>query len=370
MTKSPLPPESHTTVLHPPASPSHTRTTKPRIKLMIVDDSRVARSFLRKCILQQNDIELVAIASNGQSALDALEAHKPEIILLDVEMPVMDGLSAIPLIFEKCPETRIIMVSTKVGTGKQHTLQALRLGAHEVVLKPSSFTSEPERMVEELLHKIRTLASAPLPTPSLPQRPPPKHTTNIQVLAIGTSTGGPQALEEFFKVLPSPILIPILVVQHMPTLFLSMLASRLTKETGWKCRLASDGEQLSPNTVYIAPGDHHLQVSRKTGRPCVQLQDTPPEHFCRPAVDPLFRSVAQVYGTSVLGVVLTGMGEDGAAGAREIAKSGGRVIAQDEATSVIWGMPRAAVETGVVEAVLPLKRLAGYAGEICTAGLK
>jgi two-component system chemotaxis response regulator CheB len=307
-------------------------------------------------------------------------------VVLDIEMPVMDGLTALPQILEAAPGVKVIMASTLTTRNAQISLKALQAGAADYVAKPTS-TAEIQAAQDfrrELVEKVKALGAAgrkrradrgetkaddlpfrpaagavkPPPRPSIAlrttaQRPP-------EVIAIGSSTGGPQALLAVLGKFPNSIRLPILITQHMPATFTSILAEHLGRASGWPCAEAVDGEPVRANRIYVAPGDFHMKVAVEGGARLIRLTKEPPENFCRPAVDPMFRSLAQVYGAGVLGVVLTGMGSDGARGARAVVDAGGSVIAQDEASSVVWGMPGAAAAAGVCSAVLPLPEITTY----------
>jgi two-component system, chemotaxis family, protein-glutamate methylesterase/glutaminase len=278
-------------------------------------------------------------------------------------MPVMDGLEALPLLLAARPEVRVVMVSTLTQRNAEISFKAMALGAVDYVPKPGTnreITTLPEFRVE-VIRKVRALAGAHRPGFPLAEtvRPPAQFRQRAfslvppRVIAIGSSTGGPQALANLFKAL-SPALdrIPVLVVQHMPPMFTAILAERLARDAERQTKEGVDGEILHPGTIYVAPGNHHMTVHGS--RPSrLGISGGPPVNFCRPSVDPLFTSVAANFGPAALGIVLTGMGQDGAAGVRSIADAGGSVIAQDEMSSVVWGMPGAAAATGACAAVLP-----------------
>ncbi len=340
------------------------------IRVMVVDDSAVMRGLLAHWLEKEPGVEVVGRHRNGKTAAEDVARSAPDIVLLDIEMPVMDGIEALPLLLRARPETRVLMVSTLTKRNAEISFKALTLGAIDYVPKPdsnreatlsSAFRDEVVRKVKTLGRRrparevaARGLAArrAALPAGTKLRRRrfslvPPR------VIAFGSSTGGPQILARVLEALsPSLARVPVLVAQHMPPMFTAVLAERLARVTGRAAREGRDGEALKPGTIYVAPGDRHMTVAGADA-PAIRLGTEPPVHSCRPAVDPLFESVAARYGPAALGVVLTGMGNDGAEGARAIADAGGSVIAQDEDSSVVWGMPGAAVAAGACAAVLP-----------------
>lgn len=358
-------------------------TQTPTIRVMVVDDSTVIRGVLGRIIDAQPDMSVVASAHNGRSALDLLRHRQADIVLLDVEMPEMDGLTALPRILAENPGVRVLMASSLTQKGAQVTLNALSLGAADFIAKPSSRGALGlDAVAAELVGKIRALmrrstrpalpspaprASAPAPaqSPVVPMAPlfaPPatNRGEGPRIVAIAASTGGPNALAAVLKAIPVDFPLPILITQHMPPAFTAALADRLARETGRPCREAQAGERIVAGRTYVAPGDHHMTVMTREREPVIRLDQGPPENHCRPAADPMLRSVASVYGPAALAVVLTGMGEDGCRGCAEIRRRGGRIVAQDEATSVVWGMPGAVVHAGLADSVLPLERIAQH----------
>ncbi len=345
---------------------------------MIVDDSAVYRGVMRQALSRDSAISIVASATNGQNALDELAGRDVDVILLDLEMPVMDGLTAIPRMLARKPQTRIVVASAFTSQGSERAVRALTSGASDCVQKPTSLGGglSLDEYGRQLLSKVRQFAPREQsreqnPRSPAPVTPPlsapfhaPFHEATPRVLTIGSSTGGPNALTAFFKKLPKDIPFPIVVVQHMPPTFTRMLAERIEADCGIRCIEVTAESALTPGTIHIAPGDHHLLITGSPGHPRLVLNQDPPENFCRPAVDPLFRSAARVFGSTTLAVVLTGMGDDGAKGAVEVARTGGRVLVQDEATSVVWGMPGAVVRAGVAQQILPLEDLARLVGRM------
>lgn len=338
----------------------------PPIRVLVVDDSVVIRRLLTDIIDADPDFEVVGVAANGRIAIDKLTRVQPDVITLDVEMPEMDGLATLREMRARGLRRPTVMFSTLCERGAAATLDAMALGAADYVTKPSNtrnFEESREQVRAELIPKLRALGSQPpLPSASARRAPGeyPSTASSCDIVAIGASTGGPNALTTIIGSLPADLPVPVVVTQHMPPVFTALLAKRLNALGGLPVVEASDGDELAAGTVYIAPGDRHLTIDQcNPGRPRVALTDDPPENSCRPAVDPMFRSVAAVYGSRSLGVVLTGMGQDGTAGARWLKESGAQIYAQDHATSVVWGMPGAAVAADVVDAVLPLEVISG-----------
>jgi two-component system chemotaxis response regulator CheB len=357
--------------MHAPVPAHPTELSAKPIKVMIVDDSAVVRGLVARWIEEEPGLEVVARHANGRLAVEDLERSAPDIMLLDIEMPVMDGLEALPLLLKARPDLRVLMVSTLTRRNAEISFKALALGALDYVPKPDTnreittsldFRREVIRKIK-LLGRARTHrpmaegASAPTDgetgAPRFAFRRRPFSLVPPRVVAIGSSTGGPEALASVLGVAsPSLSRVPVVIAQHMPPVFTSILAERLARATGHDTKEGSEGEKLKPGTIYVAPGNHHMTVV-DPAQPVLRIGDEPPVHFCRPAVDPLFASVATTFGPAALGIVLTGMGYDGAAGARAIAEAGGTVIAQDEASSVVWGMPGAAASVGACAAILP-----------------
>jgi two-component system, chemotaxis family, protein-glutamate methylesterase/glutaminase len=338
------------------------------VRVMVVDDSVVVRGLVSRWIEEEPGLEVVARHANGKLAVEDVVRSAPDVILLDIEMPVMNGLEALPLLLRARPDARVLMVSTLTKRNAEISFKALSLGALDYLPKPDTnreitispdFHLEVVRKVKALAgaHALRSLRGEVDELVAREELPPSKRRSFSmvppRVIAIGSSTGGPQALTNLLGSLsPSLSRIPVLVAQHMPPMFTTILAERLARATGRETKEGVDGERLVPGTIYVAPGDHHMTV-RQTGTPSLRISGGPLVNFCRPAADPLFSSVAASFGPAALGVVLTGMGQDGAAGARAIADAGGSVIAQDEASSVVWGMPGAAVASGACAALLP-----------------
>ncbi|NPB09044.1 MAG: chemotaxis response regulator protein-glutamate methylesterase [Thermodesulfobacteria bacterium] len=339
-----------------------------KIRVLVVDDSPVFRKLLSEVLRSDREIEVVGTASNGKEALEKIPRLKPDVVTLDIEMPVMDGLTALEKIHRLYPQVRVIMFSSLTQKGAKETIKALSLGAFDFVTKPSSqsLTESFKRIREELLPKIKSAVPRPRPPirkPRTPSRPQPTRlfpTARREVVAIGVSTGGPKALAEVIPRLPGNFPVPILIVQHMPPIFTAQLAARLDQLSALRVIEANQGVPVTPGKVFIAPGDKHMEVRITNGTKVIHLHKGPPENSCRPAVDVLFRSVAKVYGARSVGVIMTGMGHDGLAGAKQMKEAGALIIAQDEATSVVYGMPRAVVEAGIADYVLPLGEIANF----------
>ncbi|HEY6465328.1 MAG TPA: chemotaxis response regulator protein-glutamate methylesterase [Candidatus Acidoferrales bacterium] len=337
-----------------------------KIRVLIVDDSVVIRKILTDTLSADPAIEVVASAQNGKLALAKISQCQPDVVTLDVEMPVMNGLEALAEIRTTYPKLPVIMFSTLTESGAEATLDALSLGASDYATKPSN-TGSPAVAIEtirrELIPKIKALCSdissriIRPPAKSSPPKSRPPRTGRIEIVAIGTSTGGPNALAELFPTIPKDFPVPIVTVQHMPPIFTRLLAERLTSHSHIQVEEGRDSGALVAGHAWIAPGNYHMIVRRTTLRPHIDLNQDPPEHSCRPAVDVLFRSVADAYGPSALGVVMTGMGSDGVLGAKRIREAGGEVIVQDEASSVVWGMPGLTYNAGHADAVYPLNKL-------------
>jgi len=334
-----------------------------RIRVLVVDDSVVIRSLVTHALSQDPDLEVVGSASNGAIALERIPQLNPDAITLDIEMPGMDGLEVLRRIRDSPARPRVVMFSTLTERGAALTLESLALGADDYVTKASNAGSLDRSMASlrsELIPKIKQffqLAQRVTPAaPFTPPRsaPPFRAAQAPAVLAIGISTGGPAALGIIVPQFPADLALPILIVQHMPPLFTRFLAERLQSTTKLKVEEAAEGTAVVKGKVLIAPGDYHMQVHRNGREAVVHLDQSPPENSCRPAVDVMFRSVAEVYGASAIGAVLTGMGRDGTRGAQALKARGAYMIAQDEASSVVWGMPGSVVAAGLADAVLPL----------------
>ena len=387
------------------------------IRVMVVDDSVVVRGLLSRWIDENPELAIVASHRNGRVAVDDIERTNPDVVVLDVEMPEMDGLTALPLMLRKKRDLVVIMASTLTRRNAEVSLKALSLGAQDYIPKPetnSGVTTSTE-FRRDLVEKVRALgkrarlrrvasrSARPAPN-AAPQHEPyhaapatarpaadvhhpvaphpapvaakgggirlrPYSSVKPRVLAIGSSTGGPQALTALFGIIGRSIGdVPVLVTQHMPPTFTVILAEHLMKAAGRPAAEAKDGESVIAGRIYVAPGGKHMVMAKGDHGPVIRLLDTPPINFCKPAVDPMFESVAAIYGSATLATVLTGMGSDGAKGAGVVVSHGGSVIAQDEETSVVWGMPGATAHSGVCSDVLPLPEIGAKIARILQGG--
>jgi two-component system chemotaxis response regulator CheB len=343
-----------------------------KIRVMLVDDSVVVRRALANALEAEGDFVIAATAANGALALARLETLEVDAVVLDIEMPELDGIATLRRLRPKWPTLPVIMCSTLTERGAAVTIEALSAGATDYVTKPTaqaSYATALAALREELSRKIRSVVrphAAPVARPSARPigAPPPALAVPRsghelpEVLVIGCSTGGPNALMDVWRGIPKSFPVPIVMVQHMPPIFTRMLGERLTALGGVPVSEGKEGELVVPGRAYIAPGGHHMEVVRGANGVAIHLHDGEPENSCRPAADVLFRSVAQAYGARALGVVLTGMGQDALLGSRAIVERGGSVIAQDEATSVVWGMPGFVARAGLAKEIVPLAEVA------------
>ena len=372
------------------APKASTAATARRIRVMIVDDAVVVRGLFSRWVKAEADLEVVALLRTGREAVAEIERADPDVVVLDVDMPELDGIAALPLLLEKKRDLIVIMASTLTRRNAEISLKALSLGATDYIPKPdnNSEVTGSASFRRDLIEKIRQLGltskrvrsanlrartpvgEAPATLPhkfhsraGAPQAivlrampvPPPR------VLVIGSSTGGPQALNTIVSQIGGVLdRAPVLITQHMPPTFTTILAEHLARLAKRPVREAQDGEEVNAGTVYLAPGGQHMSVARRDGIAVIALDDGPPVNFCKPAVDPLFSSAAEVWGNKLLGLMLTGMGSDGLRGSQAIAAAGGSILAQDEASSVVWGMPGQVAHAGLCSAVLPLKEIAPW----------
>ena len=356
------------------------------INVLIVDDSRLFRAALAEALHDQPDLAVVGSVFSGAKALEFIRSSPPHVVTLDVEMPGMDGLATLEQIQAfnaarpAAEAVGVIMVSAFTRRGADVTVKALEAGAFDFVTKPAGPSPDANlaNLRDEVLPRIRAYArqrlrtlEPPLATPHpRVQRtvkvPKARRPAAIRAIAVGASTGGPRALATLLPDLCARVAVPVLVVQHMPRDFTRSLAESLARRTDRSVVEAADGRPLTSAAVFIAPGGKHLVLRGPGGAPILGLSDAPPENGCRPSADVLFRSAAAVFGREILAVILTGMGRDGTAGLGAIRRAGGYVIAQDEATSVVWGMPGSAVEAGLADEVLPLPEIAHAAAAVVT----
>lgn len=373
------------------------------IRVMVVDDALVIRGMLTRFLEESGDISVVASVGDGERALAALDRHDVDVVVLDIEMPRMDGLTALPKIIEKVPGIQVLMASTLTLRNAEVSMKAMSLGAADYVPKPSS-TGEirgREDFKRELIEKVRTLgrvgqrqrmrrerreavagtsaaararreampADKAAPKEAKPIALRPMKAIHPDVIAIGSSTGGPQALFRVLKDLPAELKQPIVITQHMPPTFTTILAEHVARASGRPTSEAKDGEVLQPGHIYVAPGDYHMLITKDGTQKKIRLTQDPPENFCRPAVDPMLRSLVECYGgNKILTVILTGMGADGCKGAKAVVDAGGLLIAQDEESSVVWGMPGAVATAGLCSAVLPVLEIGPKIKSIALGG--
>ncbi len=354
------------------------------IQVMLVDDSAVIRGFLTRFIESDPGIKVTASVSNGQIAINNIKRTSFDVIVLDIEMPVMDGMTALPLLLKEDPCVQVVIASTLTKENAVITLKALHAGAAECLAKPTAKEmSESTIFRDSLVEKIKALGQLArrkrgkvLSTPttkktedtissdkvSLPAKKFSLRPEIIKimpdVITIGSSTGGPQALLQFFVELKDNVKQPIFVTQHMPPTFTTILAEHISKHSGLKCAEATEGDIVQNGHIYLAPGNFHMTVKKSDGKKVISLNQNAPENFCRPAVDPMLKSIVDTYGKKILTIIFTGMGSDGLEGCKQVVNAGGVVLAQDETTSVVWGMPGAVAREGICTQVLPLGLMA------------
>ena len=362
------------------------------VRIMVVDDSSVVRRLLTEVLVGEPDFEVVSTASNGEEALARLESSKPHVVILDIEMPILDGLGTLRRLRQRWPQLPVIMFSTLTERGAIATLDALSHGANDYVTKPTesgTVASSMNTVRASLVPLVRTwggigrrrsqrsgaaLSGPPVgisrdggmsnvgvigapgrgARPGLTLKAASFHRPRVEAIVIGSSTGGPNALAELIPELPADLPVPVLVVQHMPEMFTQLLAQRLDQKSGLTVVEAEPGSIVEPNHIYVAKGGIHMVVKRTADGVALAHDNGPAENSCKPSVDVLFRSAVRVWGGGLLGVILTGMGQDGLLGATAIDAAGGAVVAQDEATSVVWGMPGAVACAGLASEILPL----------------
>lgn len=347
-----------------------------KIRVLVVDDAVVVRKIVTDSLASDPEIEVAGVAANGRIALAKIPQTNPDILILDIEMPEMDGLQTLVEVRKLYPLLPVIMFSTLTERGGIKTLEALSLGATDYVTKPANVGSVSiamQRVREEIIPKIKIFCAekAGLKTPPTGKPGPaasivakmnpassrPSSNAKIDIVAIGVSTGGPNALAELFPVFPKDFPVPIVMVQHMPPFFTKMLADRLSAKSNVKVTEGASGQVLENGKAWIAPGDYHMTLKKNGVHVKIETNQDHPENSCRPAVDVLFRSAAKLYGPNVLGVILTGMGQDGMIGCEFIKNAGGQIIVQDEASCVVWGMPGFVAKAGLADKVLSLNKI-------------
>ena len=354
------------------------------ISVVVADDSALVRRLVSGVLNDTPDIRVVGLAHDGEQAIAKIAELSPDLLTLDIEMPVMDGLTAMREIHRRFPRLPVLMVSTLTHRGAAITLDALAAGARDYVTKPAHSASLDDSLTDlrdQLVPRIRALTTRPGPfareqqppltapaprTASYSSSPREKRTTSArptQIVAIGSSTGGPDALARVLGSITQRPTLPIVAVQHMPPVFTATLAQRLSRIGPVDVVEAEDGQQLAPGVMYLAPGGRHLEIRRRGTAVVTCLHDGEPENYSRPSVDVLFRSVATVYPGSAIGVILTGMGHDGRAGCARMAADGSLIVAQDQASSVVWGMPGAVAEAGLADVIIGLERVGPFLAE-------
>ncbi|MBB4839417.1 two-component system chemotaxis response regulator CheB [Sphingomonas kyeonggiensis] len=343
-------------------------TTAGPAQVLIVDDSVVARSVLGRMVEGTRRFRVAAAYSDVRAALDYLKTNSVDIILLDIEMPGIDGITALPDVIAAGKGAKVLIVSSAAEQGAAVTVQALALGAADTLVKPGigAFGGRFAEVLEERLSRLLEAHVHPVPEPVLPAHAEPAAVAhhphyqfpvqapdNFDLVAIGASTGGIHALSQLLRAIPASFRVPILVTQHLPVSFMSYFATQLAVLGGRPCEVATDRMRIRPGRIIVAPGDAHMRVVRMSDGAAIRLTHEKASSGCMPSVDPMFESVAEVFGARALGVVLSGMGRDGCEGAKDLIDAGAKVLAQDRASSVVWGMPGAVANAGRVSAILP-----------------
>lgn len=360
-----------------------------KVRVLLVDDSSVIRGIITRILKEDESIEIVGAAPNGQIGVDTYRRLKPDVVLMDIEMPVMDGITALGEIMKEDRRAKVIMCSTLTVENADITMRAMRIGAIDYIPKPSNSlaTGDSAEFKERLLRLVKAIrgTGADMNTTAgaeprvikagvavakhIDLRPVPPLHWKAKVLSIGSSTGGPQALFAFMKEL-NGINLPVVITQHMPATFTTMLAQHITQMAGFPCVEGTDGMALEKGKAILAPGGKHMGFeSRADGTVVVKINDGPQENFCKPAVDVMLRSLMEHYDSKILSVILTGMGSDGAKSTAQLISKGGYCVAQDQETSIVWGMPGAVATTGLCSAVLPLNQIAPWVKDYSHAGI-
>ena len=356
------------------------------LRVLIVDDTVIYRKIVSDVLAGCPGVEVAGVAANGKIALQRLQQQPVDLLVLDLEMPEMNGLAVLEELRRRNSPVGAIMLSAHTARGAETTLAALESGAFDFVLKPDGANAAANaehlrrqcgaklaaysrcRGVRQVLHGDKPLQGNGSPAAPVGPRAPLPPSAPPQVIALGISTGGPKALSEMVPLLPADLPIPLLIVQHMPPVFTKSLADDLNRRTALAVREGSDGQPIQGGEVWIAPGGRHMKVQRQGDEVVLRISDDPPENSCRPSVDYLFRSVAEVYGGRAVGVIMTGMGSDGSLGCRRLKHCGAKIIAQDAATCVVFGMPREPIEKGIANVVAPLGRIAAEIARLARQG--
>jgi two-component system chemotaxis response regulator CheB len=344
------------------------------IRVLVCDDSAVARGLLARALETDDQIQVVGSVMHGAAALTWLEKHDADVMVLDIQMPVLNGLETLERLHTVQPDLPVIIVSSLTSEGAESTVAALKLGAVACVAKPN--TGNATGNIEQLSLELRPLVlhvSRPAPKPTtvrsapqcaLPRTKPVSREFSPEIIVIGSSTGGPRALQDVIQRIPSHVDAPILIAQHMPPMFTPILAEHLAHDCGRPAQEGGHNTPVLPGNIYVAPGDFHMELHRHDGHLTTRLNQGEPEHFCRPSVNPLFRSAAKLFPGGVLAIMLTGMGEDGIEGTRDVRAANGYVIAQDEASSVVWGMPGAVARADLAQQILPVDQIGLAVGNV------
>ena len=341
------------------------------MRVLIVDDSTLFRKVVRDALADCPGIEVVGLASNGKSALDKIPCLQPDVVTLDVEMPELDGMEVLKQLRQQSRRPEVIMLSAMTDRGALATTQALRLGAFDFILKPNhdSLEANCQQLRQDLLPIIRLLqqrhegelGSSATVDHRETESPAPKRRqaalASVKVVGIGVSTGGPAALNQLLPKLPADLAVPLLIVQHMPPVFTRSLAADLDRASRIKVCEAEDGQEPLPGHAYLAPGGKQMKILSHQGHDVIQITNDPPERSCKPSVDYLFRSLAHTFGSQAMGVVMTGMGDDGTLGCRLMKRHGCTIVAQEESSCVVYGMPRQVIDAGLADIVVPLDQL-------------
>lgn len=349
---------------HDPAGSTQSALAARMIRVFVIDDSSVVRAILTRLVEDAPGLALAGTAASAEAALEQLAAVPVDVVLLDLEMPGMGGMRALPEIIRRSGQAQVMVVSSLAGEGAEHTVQALALGAADALLKPGAGGFDQayrERLIDRIMSLGGSRAATAGPRLRAAAAPPARRAQSAsrpQVLAIGASTGGIHATGQLLGALPASIGIPIIITQHLPTEFSQPYARQLRELSGREVVLAQDGDPLRADCIYLAPGDAHLTVVRRGEAVNIRLDRQTAPSGCMPSVDPMFSALAKVYGAGVLGIVLTGMGRDGTEGARCLVNAGGNVLVQDEASSAVWGMPGSIARAGLAAAALPPRDLA------------